>query len=349
MIRRELADRLVKEARRAGMRTGIDLLLAEARECAYIRRSKRSGARDEKAGASHVGGWPDLPKDVEWPAGLDEKRKPHGHARFLAQINLADVPQVEGVPLPRRGHLWVFLRSLESYAAMRPVVLVHPGGVKLAPRRPPSGKLGYGLDERAGAPPWHLNAGRDVVALRFERGISLPYRESFWSALITAERPRLAGKEPGEIWSDAAHQTVLRAISTVDDIDGRDGQVGGYSGQESEDLYRAMAFGAMGRAECQYADGWESAEAYEKALKRLRGPHSRDIFADALKKRPWVKWIDRHREQIAAEAATWQLLFEFRSSLMDFGEAMYFDVFIRWADLAAGRFDAVEGAGRSIT
>jgi len=59
-----------------------------------------------KAGAQAVGrlgGRPNLPKDIPWPVWLDEQP-----LSFIAQLDLATLPPVRGLPLPRSGSLFFF-------------------------------------------------------------------------------------------------------------------------------------------------------------------------------------------------------------------------------------------------
>ncbi len=56
----------------------------------------------QSLGASRLGGLPDLPQSIEWPK-LEDKLLP-----FIAQLNLADIPNSRMSALPNRGWLYVF-------------------------------------------------------------------------------------------------------------------------------------------------------------------------------------------------------------------------------------------------
>ena len=347
MIRENFREQLITSAKKRGLGKAVDLLLAEAQECAYITIAKRRRPSDDEPGASRIGGMPDLPRNAQWPCGLDKNGKPFGYARFLAQFNLADIPALEGLPLPKRGHLWLFFQSLEDYNTIHVAAIHDPNSKGLHTRKPPT-KTDWGHNVAAyGAPPGISLPISGSLAIRFERGISLPYRESLMRLLWATIDPRAAAEEG---WSGFP-EDVMRVLTDLENPDARDGQVGGRSAQLDGDLYRVITFRQLGRPEMIYADSWASIAEYEKSLRNLSlsGGFLEDVYDSSRKKRSQVEWIDRHRAQIAVEASTWQLLFSFRSSLMDFGAPMYFDVFIRWADLVAMRFDRLQAACRSIT
>ncbi len=56
-------------------------------------------------GAHRLGGVPDLPADMDWPSSIEEPGEP---LAFLLQLNLGQLP-VDGLGLPDRGILWVFI------------------------------------------------------------------------------------------------------------------------------------------------------------------------------------------------------------------------------------------------
>jgi uncharacterized protein YwqG len=50
-----------------------------------------------------LGGRPNLPKGIPWPTWLDEQP-----LSFIAQLDLAALPRIQGLPLPRSGSLFFF-------------------------------------------------------------------------------------------------------------------------------------------------------------------------------------------------------------------------------------------------
>lgn len=61
---------------------------------------------DELTAVSKLGGNPRLPKGVQAP--FDRQSRP---MMFAAQLNMADIPAMEDLPLPRQGILYWFLNS----------------------------------------------------------------------------------------------------------------------------------------------------------------------------------------------------------------------------------------------
>ena len=87
-------------------------------------------------GKTRLGGWPDLPPDLEWPRvtghTTDEAKaegRPYWYGLrmpFLAQIECAALPHWPGTPLPTSGFLFVFL-FLSNDADSECRVLHHAG------------------------------------------------------------------------------------------------------------------------------------------------------------------------------------------------------------------------------
>src|SRR4051794_17288699 len=102
MLRKTLRDHFAKAAAAAKLKSKTDALLEHAQECVHFFESPRT---KPKPGLSHIGGDPDLPDSPDWPKGLDDRGKPAGHADFLAQFDLAQLPAIDGLPLPHTGHL----------------------------------------------------------------------------------------------------------------------------------------------------------------------------------------------------------------------------------------------------
>jgi uncharacterized protein YwqG len=106
-------------------------IAASARTALLIRRSDFPVRRDHCI-SSFIGGLPTLPPWLEWPrAEVDfDGVKSSVALTFLAQINLADLPQlVEEMPLPKRGMLFFFVSSAVEGEGNPPVrVLFDPKG-----------------------------------------------------------------------------------------------------------------------------------------------------------------------------------------------------------------------------
>ncbi|MDB5172103.1 MAG: hypothetical protein JWN51_876 [Phycisphaerales bacterium] len=324
MLSDELRNALSAAATEAGFTGSLDLLTSEARECVYFTNATTRIPGDDKPGASRIGGVPDLPDGAAWPEGIDAQDRPCGHATFIAQFNLADIPPVDSLPLPRRGGLWLFARRW-AFGHVPMIAIHHPDPqFNDRPPMPTSGEWPVGG-------PFPLKP----TPIRFERGVSLPFhRQSFRDAL-----------GPGD--NDGYFDELLEAIVRDEFC----GQVGGYSVASDQDPYRTLAFRRLGRIDHLEADGYETMAQYEKDVETFTPPMT-DPSQPApppsrvARLRPKVEWIDRHRDEIAREAAAWQLLFSFRRNLkadLDLGSATSLDVFIRSPDLNTLNFDHLIG------
>ncbi len=105
---------------------------------------------------SQIGGHPNFPPDWEWPRIEFEEGEFEGEAAsldFLAQINLADLPDVEDRDLlPKEGVLYFFALALtaEPLTEFGPDawrVLYYPGDASQFPKRPPPPDAGWFLDD----------------------------------------------------------------------------------------------------------------------------------------------------------------------------------------------------------
>ena len=101
MLRPSFAERLSDIVDSAGGSALFDLFLANARECVDI--FSPSDDAGDGIGTSRLGGLPDLPVDVPWPAGTDREGRPWGYAGFVAQIDFSEVPPTADLSLPGVG------------------------------------------------------------------------------------------------------------------------------------------------------------------------------------------------------------------------------------------------------
>jgi uncharacterized protein YwqG len=72
-------------------------LLELAQPCVHLRPAGEE--KRHQVGRTRLGGVPDLPEGVAWP------QTKTGLLVFLAQINLEEVPPLDGAPLPEGGML----------------------------------------------------------------------------------------------------------------------------------------------------------------------------------------------------------------------------------------------------
>jgi hypothetical protein len=309
MLRPKLRDEFAKACAELKLKSKTDALLEHARECVHFFESPRTKPRP---GLSHIGGDPDLPDSLDWPAALDDRGKPVGHADFLAQVDLSQLPAIHDLPLPRTGHLWLFSQNFNKNHDV--LILFHASPGRLRPRKRPS-------PSRKPDRVWSQTDNLRYMPLRFERGINLPISAKHF-------RRQFADVEGPALYL-GAH------LGRHDDIAG---QIGGHSFQMEHDLYRHLALRDLGREDHIWADAWQSLEDLDKQMKADFPPGAGTRLN---KYRPQLKWILNHEPEVAAAASAWQLLFMFRPSMrtgLSFGDGMYLDVFLKKSALAAADF-----------
>lgn len=123
------------QVRRSPLRDHVQWFEQHARPAIAITRTRD----DMRRGGSRFGGAPDLPVGAEWPM--------HGKGpyRFIAQIDLAELPALASNPLPQHGLLSLFVgddpsgddRDLFWGDPGYAVALLTEPGAALAPRPPP--------------------------------------------------------------------------------------------------------------------------------------------------------------------------------------------------------------------
>jgi hypothetical protein len=134
-----------------------EAILAAARPAIHLEYAEDTGP-DEPLGTSRLGGDPDLPEDVPWPAH-DGRR-----LTFMAQLAMSDLGVPEGWPLPREGTLSIFKGDDEDRFEVPHRVLYLPPGTALVRRSTP--------EEPPPSDEGHPRLG--CKRLRFEPGISIP-------------------------------------------------------------------------------------------------------------------------------------------------------------------------------
>jgi hypothetical protein len=306
-----LRSRFLQAVDDAGLAEHSEALLGEARECVHFFYDEPKG--ELAPGASKVGGLPDLPDSVEWPAGTDDEGRPAGRAEFLAQFNLAEVPAVHGLALPKSGYLWVFVRATRL-THTRAAIIYHDAGEPLRPRPKP-------------AADWVPEYGWrdvDVAALTFRSGVSLPLSSRPFQQRFRKHAYRL-GRVRSQLGRDQSTDDRRKRIG---------GQIGGYSYQAEFDLAREYAIRELGHPE--FAQDDPSGYAHQFMLSLMEGAEGEDPSIDdsepeLLDHLPGVRWILENNEKIQATADALQLLFMFRPDHridLDFGSGMHLDLLL---------------------
>ena len=281
MIGDELRGRLEQVAAENGFEPVIELLVADARECAYVVNDE-DPVRATQRGASRIGGPPDLPHSLAWPDAIPRDEDP-ATSGFIAQINLSDVPPIRDLPLPRSGHLWFFLTSWPERGPEVGIAVYHASAAA-AELRP--------VDDDANS---LLGDVLTPTALRFERGISLPFGRLRFRETIIDLLPN------GPWWED-----ISAAIRPEDAV----GQIGGYaSTYDGDDMATTLALHRLGRSDVPHSHRYRSIAEMEQAIARvpkyIRTDEERAAWIKSFEPvRKDVEWLERHREQIE----NWRLL-----------------------------------------
>ena len=105
-------DRLIQLIREHRLAPIEAELLAHSAPCITLVlkdiENNRGGITDPPSGSSYMGGRPDVPQGFAWPVMRPQPDGEEVHAGFLMQIDLAELPQLPGNPLPEAGLLSVY-------------------------------------------------------------------------------------------------------------------------------------------------------------------------------------------------------------------------------------------------
>jgi hypothetical protein len=131
---------------------------ATARPAIFIKRAAFPVPLD-RPGRSYFGGLPRLPPELAWPEKATDERVA---LTFLAQIDLAELPEIDSSPLPRSGTLYFFSdTNNDGGEPMVCRVLYYAGDASTAAIRDlPDNARPYGI----GGEPWPWLADESVWA-----------------------------------------------------------------------------------------------------------------------------------------------------------------------------------------
>lgn len=123
-------------------------ILATSTPAILLRRSTLPVPLDHPA-RSYIGGLPRMPAELAWP---EIERHETFAMTFLAQIDLSELPLVEGSGLPREGTLYFFADMNDECPETDSCrVLYHAGGASNLPQRElPANSRPYGIGDE----PW---------------------------------------------------------------------------------------------------------------------------------------------------------------------------------------------------
>lgn len=279
-------------------------------------------------GGTRFGGDPDLPAGATWPTDPD-KDKPT-YSNFIAQINFAELPPLsESTGLPSSGILYLFVRYMD--AASEPVILdslYFDGPIETLARRSVPDTTALCDEYLVNLIPQRIQA---VPAVSLAN-----YREHL-RKYVDEHTQKVDGADGG----DRFHH-LMADMRRKDQI----GQVLGFAnaGDESENLYRQVALGRLGKRNLIYADYWPTMQAYDAYIEKYRHDERSMKYHEAM--RDGVQWLISNREMIANVVDQWCLLFRIDSNLpmeLNMNDADPLYVFIQQADLARADFSDLAG------
>lgn len=254
---------------------------------------------------SRLGGTP----DGFWP------RRQEFYFPFVAQIDLADLPRLPGVPLPEAGLLSFFHGDLITADAPGGQVLYHP---VVPPHRAslPSGAL------------WtdpNIERPYDESPVRFALQPTIPiYGSHGYDALVDG-------------WS----QDETDAHEVLDELLERSPtRLGGHAYSLDRDYCTELAFERFGRRNVRRKSSLGVQDALARHAAGVPGWSSKQAPAEAADH----AWLLEHDDEVEMEAWEWICLLQVDSHMelgMCFWDAGVLMYFVRRDDLAARRFDRV--------
>jgi hypothetical protein len=274
----------------------------------------------EALGATRLGGTPDLPPGVAWPA--DGTGRP---GVFLGQLDLADL--AVRAPLdgfPASGLLSLFVTGFAAAGdPLGMAAVLSPAGAPLVRHRPLDDPAGYADPDRGLLAP---------IGLELQARLSLPTTSPVWEHEIAA------------VLSDDEAAELAELFEPDEDVIG---QLGGYGTPfDDGDHRRTLYFHRIGRGGLQYADyAFPDRAEVDAWLARVRAGGDAAIAERSAARLPDVEWILEHEAEIEAEADRLRLLIRVDSNremglLINDADAIY--VYLPAEDLARGDVSRVE-------
>jgi hypothetical protein len=291
-------------------RSGVSAADAEAirpliRRCFAVDRLDAADALAR--GVSRLGGVPDLPPGLAWPAKDDV------HLTFVAQIDLSELASGWVDALPRRGWLWLFLGEDEPAYDVAHVVLHYDGDRDtLAPASPPPSTIAV-----------ENFSPRDFV----------PHRVH-WAPKLTLDRHA----EERRGLSDAAQLALDALVELVPDSETR---IGGAPVSWAHDPRRDAYLLRTGMAPLLFRTHYEVKDLEEQAGDAWgEGKHA--LGEELNEATELLRAYRAERSMHETRAREWRMLLSIASHRevgMCWWDAGLVQLLVHADDLAAGRFD----------
>jgi uncharacterized protein YwqG len=287
-------------------------IMRHATECILLRVDAPNPSQEK--GMSRMGGMPDLPKSVRWPARDDGKLFSH-----IMQIDLGDLPQLQSRAIPDSGRLYVFVGDDGVSGNVEHRVIYDNSSV---------------LDlARASQPQEGDLASESLLELKpyaliFELSLSLPE-----TAVSEQWRDREIDMND-EVWDKYSEMRATLSKTRGEPPS----QLLGYASFFGDDPARTAFYSKIGRMNVE----GESLAKIRERLEVWKADGNPLSIAYCEKQEEDYHWYLAHQNEIDAGVNEWQLLLQIQSNKyvgLWWWDAGSVQLMIRKADLSRLRFD----------
>ena len=289
-------------------------IMRHVTECILL----RVGVPDpmQEKGNSRIGGMPDLPKSVDWPARDDGKLLSH-----VMQIDLGQLPQTQSQPIPDAGRLHVFVGDDEDSGSVEHCLIYDNCSLEELARAVPPREDDLASESLLDLKPHVLTA---------ELSLSLP--ETVVSEQWR-DRDFDADDDAWDRYSDM-RSTVLESRGEPSN------QLLGYASFFGDDPARTAYYSKAGRMDVER----ESLEKISESLKKAKAHGNPHSIAYCEMQVEDYHWFVAHQNEIDAGVKEWQLLLQIQSNKhvgLWWWDAGSVQLMIRNEDLRCLRFDNI--------
>jgi uncharacterized protein YwqG len=303
----ELAEQLRARMRARNLSAAEGPIFGAARECVALHLGD---PHPPELGSCRAGGVPDLPEGADWPRTGD------GYFCFVAQFNLAELPQLTDRPVPASGMLYFFVGEDEPATDVSARWLYHPGpAARFDPDRvpPPDEQLNEYYSELT---PHRLDP---------RAAVSLP--ELWWRVNRAIDIDGLCGTGALDRYSSLCAE-LLGDTAT--------GFLFGHPSTINADVQLEAQLVRSGHKNLIYSTH-RTPEQVQAELAAATGPGNADRARHLAEQLDGLNWFHSQRAEVEAAARRWRSLLTFHSSRaldLTIWDAGFFSSLIDSDDLA---------------